>query len=70
MFYGYREGPGWYQGAPRPPRGTQGGGVVFGLLMVNTLGRCGMRRVGESAKGAQSHAEAKGEGRKQNVEVP
>src|ERR1019366_4833894 len=38
-FYGTRTCPGFVQGAPRPPRGRRGRGVVFGRLMVNTLGR-------------------------------
>jgi hypothetical protein len=39
MFYGYRVIPAWYQSAPRPPRGRREWGVVFKMLMVNTLGR-------------------------------
>ena len=32
-FYGTRTCPGFVQGAPRPPRGRRGRGVVFGRLM-------------------------------------
>ena len=35
MCYGYREGPGWYQGDTRPARGSRDREVVFRMLMVN-----------------------------------